>query len=113
MPFFATLGLIIPSFIIIIVISLCLSAVAGNVWVESAFKGIRVGVVVLIANAGIKMTKKVPKLFVTIFMTIASFALASFTGIDVVFIILAGGIVGVVYQSAVAKRQLKNKEDSV
>ena len=39
--FFSTLGLIIPSFVIIIVISLCLALVQDNVWVESAFKGIR------------------------------------------------------------------------
>ena len=111
--FFATLGLIIPSFVIIIVISLCLSVVEGNLWVESAFKGIRVGVVVLIANAGIKMTKKVPKLFVTLAMTIVSFGLAAFTGIDVVFIIIGGGLVGIIYQTIKAKQQLKNKEDSV
>ena len=111
--FFATLGLVIPSFVIIIVISLCLSVVEGNLWVESAFKGIRVGVVVLIANAGIKMTKKVPKLFVTLAMTIVAFGLAAFTGIDVVFIIIGGGLVGIVYQTIKAKQQLKNREDNV
>ena len=111
--FFATLGLVIPSFVIIIVISLCLSAVQDNVWVESAFKGIRVGVVVLILNAGIKMTKKVPKLLVTIIMTIVAFGLSAFTSIDVVFIIVGGGLVGIIYQTIKAKKQLKNKGDKV
>lgn len=108
--FFATLGLVLPSFCIIIVISLCLAVVQDNVWVESAFKGIRVGVVVLILNAGIKMTKKMPKLLVTIVMCVVAFGLAVFTKIDVVFIILGGGIVGIVYQTIVANKQLKNKE---
>ena len=111
--FFATLGLVIPSFVIIIIISLCLALVKDNVWVESAFKGIRVGVVVLIANAGIKMTKKVPKLAATFAVVIASFALSAFTGVDVVFIILAGGLFGIIYQSIMAKKQLKNKEGKV
>ena len=111
--FFATLGLVIPSFVIIIVISLCLSVVKDNVWVESAFKGIRVGVVVLILNAGIKMTKKVPKLLVTIIMTIVAFGLSAFTSIDVVFIIVGGGLVGIIYQTIKAKKQLKNKGDKV
>ena len=110
--FFATLGLVLPSFVIIIVISLCLALVQDNVWVASAFKGIRVGVVVLIANAGIKMTKKMPKLLVTIVMCIVAFGLAAFTGIDVVFIIIGGGIVGIVYQTIVANKQLKNKEEN-
>jgi len=108
--FFSTLGLIIPSFTIVIIISLCLTVVSDNVWVESAFKGLRVGVVVLIANAGIKMTKKMPKMLVTILMTAVAFGLAAFTGIDVVFIIIGGGLVGIIYQSAVAKRHVENKE---
>lgn len=108
--FFSTLGLVLPSFVIIIIISIFLALVQDNVWVESAFKGIRVGVVVLIANAGIKMTKKMPKLLVTIFMCIVAFGLAAFTKIDVVFIIIGGGIVGIVYQTIMANKQLKNKE---
>ena len=108
--FFSTLGLIIPSFVIIILISLFLSVVEGSVWVESAFKGIRVGVVVLIANAGAKMFKKVPKLAVTMIMTIAAFGLSAFTGLDVVFIIIGGGLTGIIYQSIKANKQVKSKE---
>lgn len=108
--FFSTLGLVLPSFCIIILISVFLSLVQDNLWVASAFKGIRVGVVVLIANAGIKMTKKMPKLLVTIIMCVVAFGLAAFTGIDVVFIIIGGGIVGIVYQTIMAKKQLKSKE---
>ena len=108
--FFSTLGLVLPSFFIIILISVFLSLVQDNLWVASAFKGIRIGVVVLIANAGIKMTKKMPKLLVTIIMCVVAFGLAAFTGIDVVFIIVGGGIVGIVYQTIMAKKQLKSKE---
>ncbi len=107
--FFSTLGLIIPSFIIILIISLCLALVEGNVWVQSAFKGIRAGVVALVVNAGIKMTKQVPKMFVTILVTVIAFALATLTKIDVVFIIIAGGLFGVIYQSIAAKRLAKAK----
>ena len=111
--FFSTLGLVLPSFFIIILISVFLSLVQDNLWVASAFKGIRIGVVVLIANAGIKMTKKMPKLLVTIIMCVVAFGLAAFTGIDVVFIIVGGGIVGIVYQTIMAKKQLKSKEGKV
>ena len=76
---------------------------------QSAFKGIRAGVVALVVNAGIKMTKQVPKMFVTILVTVIAFALATLTKIDVVFIIIAGGLFGVIYQSIAAKRLAKAK----
>lgn len=109
--FFSTLGLVIPSFVVIIVISVFLSYVSGNVWVESAFKGIRAGVVALVINAGIKMTKQVEKAVATVILTVAAFALATFTGVDVVWIIIAGGLFGVIYQSVAARKSKKAKEE--
>ena len=109
--FFSTLGLVIPSFVVIIVISVFLSYVSGNVWVESAFKGIRAGVVALVINAGIKMTKQVEKAVATVILTVAAFALATFTGVDVVWIIIAGGLFGVIYQSVAARKSKKTKEE--
>ncbi len=108
--FFSTLGLVIPSFVIIIIISVFLSYVSGNVWVESAFKGIRARVVALVINAGIKMCGKVEKAVATILLTVAAFALATFTSIDVVWIIIAGGVFGVAYQSLVARKNKEAKE---
>ena len=110
--FFSTLGLIIPSFVIILIISLCLALVKDNVWVQSAFRGIRAGVVALVINAGIKMTKQVPKMVVTVLATVIAFALATFIKIDVVFIIIAGGLFGVIYQSVAAKKQAKAKGEN-
>ena len=46
-------------------------------------------------------------------MCVVAFGLAAFTGIDVVFIIVGGGIVGIVYQTIMAKKQLKSKEGKV
>ena len=109
--FFSTLGLVIPSFVVIVVISVFLSYVSGNVWVESAFKGIRAGVVALVINAGIKMTKQVEKAVATVILTVAAFALATFTGVDVVWIIIAGGLFGVLYQSVAARKSKKAKEE--
>ena len=57
--------------------------------------------------------KLVAPIVVTIIMTVVAFGLAAFTGIDVVFIIIGGGLVGIVYQTIMAKRQLKNKEGKV
>lgn len=54
---FSTLGVVLPSFIIIYVISLFLDAFLTLELVGYAFRGIQAGVVYLILSAGIKMLK--------------------------------------------------------
>ena len=55
---FATLGMVFPSFVIIYIISMYLDNFLEIVWIANAFKGIKVGVGILILNAAITMIKK-------------------------------------------------------
>ena len=57
----ATLGVVLPSFIIIWVISMFLDRFLEIAWVASAFKGIRIAVGILILDVGVRMAKKMPK----------------------------------------------------
>ena len=57
----ATLGMCLPSFTIIYLISLFFDRFLEISWVASAFKGIQVCVVFLILSAGFKMLKKIKK----------------------------------------------------
>lgn len=57
----ATLGVVLPSFIIIFIISLFLDAFLSFELIGYAFKGIQAGVVYLILSAGIKMLKGMKK----------------------------------------------------
>ena len=57
----ATLGVILPSFIIIFLISLFLDRFLEIAWVANAFKGIRVAVGILIADVAIRMIRKMEK----------------------------------------------------
>lgn len=57
----ATLGMVVPSFAIIFVISLFLDNFLEITWIASAFKGIKLAVGVLILDAAIKMIKKMQK----------------------------------------------------
>ena len=57
----STLGMCIPSFTIIYLISLFFDSFLSIPWVNSAFKGIQIAVVFLIFNAGLKMLRKVKK----------------------------------------------------
>ena len=59
--FAATLGMVIPSFVIIYLISMCLDNFLELTVIANAFKGIKIGVGFLILDAGITMLKKMPK----------------------------------------------------
>ena len=59
--FAATLGMVMPSFIVIYFISMYLDNFLELSIIANAFKGIKIGVGFLILNAGITMLKKKPK----------------------------------------------------
>ena len=54
----ATLGVVLPSFIIIFLISLFLERFLEIAWVASAFRGIRVAVGILIVDVAVRMIRK-------------------------------------------------------
>ena len=57
----ATLGVVLPSFIIIYLICVFLDNFLEITWIVNAFKGIRMAVGLLILDAGLKMFKKMKK----------------------------------------------------
>lgn len=57
----STLGMVLPSFLIIFLISLFLDNFLEITWIAHAFQGIRVAVGILIVDAGIKMIHKMKK----------------------------------------------------
>ena len=59
--FAATLGMVMPSFLVIYFISMYLDNFLELTIIANAFKGIKIGVGFLILNAGITMLKKMPK----------------------------------------------------
>lgn len=106
----ATLGVVLPSFIIISVISLFLTAFQENKWVAAAFAGVRAGVVLLMVNAVRKLSKNCPRNVFGISLVAAAFLLAAFTGVEIVLLIIAGALIGIVYQSVLAKKKLDGEE---
>lgn len=57
--FFATLGLVLPSFIIIFIISFFYKDFMTWTVVQAAFKGLRIGVIILLIKAVLKLKKAV------------------------------------------------------
>ena len=94
--FFATLGLILPAFIIMFLLSFVLRQVKDNKYVMYAFSGIRAGVLALIINALIKMYKQVNKNVVSYLIMVVSLVLTTFFDINAILVIILCGIVGLV-----------------
>ncbi|MBQ9714704.1 MAG: chromate transporter [Clostridia bacterium] len=95
----ATLGMCIPSFTIIFLISLFFNQFLSIDWVASAFKGIQVCVVFLILSAGVKMLKKMKKKPFNLIVMSATFLCMVAFGVFAVsfssiFYILISGFVG-------------------
>lgn len=57
----ATLGIVVPSFAVIYLISMCLDSFLEITFNANAFKGIKIAVGILILDAGITMVKKMHK----------------------------------------------------
>lgn len=109
----ATLGVVLPSFTIIFIISLFFDKFLTFTVVANAFKGIQACVVFLILNAGIKMLKSLKKnaFSVTVLsVTVAVMILFSILSVSFssVFYILIGGAAGFfVYLCSKAKGEVK------
>lgn len=69
---FATLGMVTPSFIIILLISFFLESFLEIKWVAGAFQGIKIAVAVLIVDAAIRIFKKIDKNALTLTITAVS-----------------------------------------
>ena len=100
---FATLGVVLPSFIIIFTISLFYDAFIKIQAVKYAFNGIQACVCFLILSAGIKMFKKIKRtIFNVVLFGLTILGVVVFTlffphlSFSSIYYILAGGLVGVI-----------------
>lgn len=110
----ATLGVVLPSFLIIFGLSFAIEAFQDNTWYKAAFTGIQACVTILIVNAFIKMSKQLNKDVFSVLLLLAAFAVAVFTDFNVIFLIFIGGVLGVIYSFAAdaVKKKKENKAAS-
>ena len=99
----STLGMVLPSFIILLLISLFFENILAYPVIAKAFRGIRVAVALLILRAGYKMALNMLKstktklsclLFVIIFFGISLFLSLLNIRISTIWLILTAGLFG-------------------
>ncbi len=114
----ATLGMCLPSFTIIYLISLFFNQFLAISWVNSAFKGIKMCVIFLILSAGYKMLKKIEKnrwniLIVSMtFLCMLIFSLLAIRFSSIFYILMSGSIGLFIYiiRYIKAKKDISNDE---
>lgn len=93
----AMLGMVVPTFIIIIILGMVLVTFQSNHYVQAALKGIRPVVVALIASAAYKMGKvSIVDKTCWILFSISVLILLTFPKLNIVLIILFGALAGIV-----------------
>ena len=102
--FCATLGVVLPSFLVIYVISFVLRRFSQLLVVQYAFNGIRAGVLALLLKALLSMYRQSPKGAVAYAIMAGAFVLTAFCGVDAVLVILASAAIGLA-ASHMAKRR--------
>ena len=111
---FATLGLALPSFVIIFVISYFYKDFMQWKVIQAAFKGLKVGVIILLINAVIKLKKNVKFDLISIILFILTLAIMILSTIfDFGFkylslcLILFGLLIGIVLTALSKRKEIK------
>ena len=92
----ATLGVVLPSFAVILAISFVLREFESLKAVQYAFSGIRAGVLALVLKALWSMYKQSPKNAVSYALMVIAFVLVAFLGADVLPVIIGCAAVGLI-----------------
>ena len=118
--FVASIAVMLPSILIISLISLAIEEFGSNKYVKWAFLGIRSAVAALILNAAIKLSKNNEKSIVCysvmgVALVLAVLSTFEIIKLDMVFIILAAALFGIVWGIATMKIKPKkeNPQESV
>lgn len=101
----ATFGVVLPSFLIIFLISGILREFQDVQVVQYAFNGIRAGVLAMIIKAWWSMYKQCPKNAVSYCIAAISFVLVAFLDIDVLYVIIGCAVVGLLTSWMMARRE--------
>ncbi len=90
----ATLGVVLPAFVVISLISLLLRNINDIQAVQYAFMGIRAGVLALVIKALISMYKQCPKNLVAYIIAGLAFAVTLLTDVSILYVIIGCAVIG-------------------
>lgn len=104
---FATVGIVLPSFVVIVLISGILQAFEDSRVVQYAFFGIRAGVLALILRALFTMIQKSQRNVFSYALIFGAFLATGIFGVNVLLVMLACAVLGTGYTFFTARRMEK------
>ena len=93
----ATLGVISPSIVIIVLIAMLLENFMDILWVQHAFAGIRVAVCALITSSVIKLAKSNLKKWWHIALAVLGFVVVAVCGFSPVYVVIACAVLSFIF----------------
>ena len=106
-----TLGTILPSFLIILLIAMCFRQFQDNEIVASIFRGIRPAVVALIAVPTFNMAKSAKITLANCWIPIVTALLIWLLGVNPIYIILAAAVAGLLYSMIIGPTDKTDNTD--
>ena len=107
----ATFGVVLPSFCIIIAVVEILHGVGDNQYVNGALAGIKAAATGLIAYSAYKVGRQVLKNAFAWVLAIGSFAAIAYFGFNAVYAILAGIVLGLLYEAVKTRKNGRAGEE--
>lgn len=104
----ATLGVVTPSLVIIILAVTVLDSIGHNSYIQGAFTGVKAAVCGLILVTVVKLGKQILKSWFSWVLAVASFIVIIGFGVNAIWAILVGAVLGVVYNSMKMRKESKN-----
>jgi chromate transporter len=101
----AILGVVLPSFLIILLIAIFFSSFRDNVWVDAAFKGMRPAVVALIVAPIVGLARGMH--WALIGVAAATALVVWYVGISPVWLLIAGAVGGALYVAINSRRMMR------
>lgn len=102
---FATLGVVIPSYLIILIISFVLKEFQSIKIIQYAFNGIRAGVLALIIKALWSMYIQCPKNIISYIIMACSFIFTALLNVNVLIVIISCAILGLETSIVISRRK--------
>ena len=109
--FFATLGVVSPSLLIISLLARLLEFLAGNEIAASAFAGISVAVCAIIVKALTGLTKSGITDIFTAIIAVLAFVCMLVLHLSPIVIIISAAVLGVLYKNLIYGKVFKSKEE--
>ena len=93
----ATVGVVLPAFLVIAAVSSALTLFSGNQWVRWAFGGIRAGVLALIVKSLAGMYRQCPRNALSYVITAGVFIAAGFLNVSVLLLSVLCALLGLFF----------------